>query len=190
MTKFLPFYYDDENGFLTNQKCFFITSPNGDLTYLTAVFNSSLFRCCFRDNFPELLGNTYELSKIFVDKLPLKKPTALQAVQFDKLVHLVQLAKRTGEDVQAEFLEDLIDACVMECYFKKHMAERDLIFLDDVAPHLAAYDPDSGETKKRRLLGHLITTLNAPSAKIRNRLLRLSADSPDLLAVIKKEGKV
>ena len=33
-------------------------------------------------------------------------------------------------------------------------------------------------------------TQNAPSSKIRNRLLRLTADSPDLLAVIKQEGRV
>jgi|GEM_PF-2287214 len=30
----------------------------------------------------------------------------------------------------ASFLEDLIDACVMECYFHEHMAERDLLFHD------------------------------------------------------------
>ena len=28
------------------------------------------------------------------------------------------------------FLEDLIDACVMECYFHEHMAELNLRFLD------------------------------------------------------------
>jgi hypothetical protein len=38
----------------------------------------------------------------------------------------------------ATFLEDLIDACVMESYFREHMAERDLLFHDTVAPHLAA----------------------------------------------------
>ena len=31
------------------------------------------------------------------------------------------------------FLADLIDACVMECYFRGHMAERDLLFHDNVA---------------------------------------------------------
>ena len=35
---------------------------------------------------------------------------------------------------------------------------------------------------------HLHQTLNAPSHPIRNRLLRLTADSPDLLAIIKQEG--
>jgi len=33
-------------------------------------------------------------------------------------------------------------------------------------------------------------TLNAPSHPIRHRLLRLTADSPALLAIIKQEGKV
>lgn len=33
----------------------------------------------------------------------------------------------------AAFLEDLIDACVMESYFREHMAERDLPFHVTVA---------------------------------------------------------
>jgi len=37
---------------------------------------------------------------------------------------------------------------------------------------------------------HHSTLGSAPSHPIRNRLLRLTADSPDLLAIIKQEGKV
>ncbi|MEI6337384.1 MAG: hypothetical protein WCQ57_02225 [Verrucomicrobiota bacterium] len=44
--------------------------------------------------------------------------------------------------------------------------------------------------KMRDYLTRLHQTLNAPSHPIRNRLLRLTADSPDLLAIIKQEGKV
>ena len=47
--------------------------------------------------------------------------------------------------------------------------------------------------QQRDFLTHLHQTLfleSAPSHPIRNRLLRLTADSPDLLAVIKQEGKV
>ena len=90
----------------------------------------------------------------------------------------------------AAFLEDLIDACVMESYFREHMAERDLLFHDTVAPHLAAYAPEASTAQQRDYLTHLHQTLNAPSHPIRNRLLRLTADSPDLLAIIKQEGKV
>ncbi len=67
MTKYLPFVYDDQH-FLTNQKCFILTG--NFIAFLTAFFNSSLFKFCFRDNFPELLGGTRELSKIFFDKIP------------------------------------------------------------------------------------------------------------------------
>ncbi|HCN31350.1 MAG TPA: hypothetical protein DIT64_22115 [Verrucomicrobiales bacterium] len=87
----------------------------------------------------------------------------------------------------------LIDACVMECYFREHMAERDLLFHDLVAQHLAAYPADRGtasEAKQRDVLAHLHATVNAPSHPVRNRLIRLTADSPDLLAIIKEEGRV
>ena len=67
MTKYMPFVYDEAN-FLTNQKCFIVTGQC--MAFLTAFFNSSLFKFCFRDSFPELQGGTRELSKIFFDKIP------------------------------------------------------------------------------------------------------------------------
>jgi len=59
-----------------------------------------------------------------------------------------------------------------------------------LAPHLASYPPEASEAQQRDFLTHLHLTLNAPSHPIRNRPLRVTADSPDLLAVIKQEGKV
>lgn len=190
MTKSLPFYFDTQNGYFTNDKGFIINSEREPLPYIAAFLNSHLFRCCFRDNFPELMGNTYEVRKIFVDKIPLKKPTQREAEIFKQLVPLIQLAKRNAGESSAQFLEDLTDACIMECYFHEHMAERDLLFLDDLTRHLGAYDPAANEVKQRDFLDHLHHTLNAPDSKIRNRLLRISADSPDLLAIIKEEGRV
>ena len=70
MTKYMPFFYDN-NGFYTNQKCFIITGKN--IAFLTLFLNSSLFKYCFRDSFPELLGGTRELSKVFFDKIPIKQ---------------------------------------------------------------------------------------------------------------------
>ena len=67
MTKYLPFYYD-EKGFYQNDKSFMITGKH--VSYLAAFLNSSLFKFCFRDCFPELLGGTRELRKIFFDKIP------------------------------------------------------------------------------------------------------------------------
>ena len=57
-------------------------------------------------------------------------------------------------------------------------------------PHPAAYAPKANAAQQRAYLTHLHQTLNAPSHPISNRLLRLTADSPDLPAIIKAEGKV
>ena len=83
----MPFVYD-EASFLTNQKCFIITGQN--MAYLTAFFNSSLFKFCFRDSFPELQGGTRELSKIFFDKIPVKQISLEQNDFFRKIVNSVQ----------------------------------------------------------------------------------------------------
>jgi hypothetical protein len=70
------------------------------------------------------------------------------------------------------------------------MAERDLLFHEDLQPYLNKYEATASHTNQAKFLEHLFRTLNAPDSKIRNRLLRLTADSPDLLAVIKLEGHV
>ena len=90
MTKFLPFVFDD-CGFLTNQKCFIVTGEK--LGFLTAFLNSSLFKFCFANRFPELQGKTRELSKIFMDDIPVINVTIEQDQMFGTLV----------EDIQKEF---------------------------------------------------------------------------------------
>ena len=87
MTKYMPFVYDEAN-FLTNQKCFIVTGQS--MAYLTAFFNSSLFKFCFRDAFPELQGGTRELSKIFFDKIPVKQVSSEQNELFRRIVNAVQ----------------------------------------------------------------------------------------------------
>jgi len=70
MTKFLPFVLDNKS-MITNQKCYIITGDN--IEFLAAFLNSDLFKVCFRNNFPELLGGTRELSKVFFEKIPVIK---------------------------------------------------------------------------------------------------------------------
>ena len=87
MTKYMPFVYDEKQ-YVTNQKCFIIT---GELMpYLTAFLNSSLFKFCFRDSFPELQGGTREMSKIFFDKIPVLKVTEEKNEEFREIVNSLQ----------------------------------------------------------------------------------------------------
>ena len=87
MTKYLPFLFDDKN-FFVNQKCFIITGQY--IGFLTAFFNSSLFKYCFRDNFPELRGGTRELSKIFFETIPVIAIDAKIEINFLNAVKDIQ----------------------------------------------------------------------------------------------------
>ena len=87
MTKYLPFYYD-EQGFYQNDKSFMITGTH--VSYLAAFLNSSLFKFCFRDNFPELLGGTRELRKIFFDKTPILQVSDYTNEIFREKVYAIQ----------------------------------------------------------------------------------------------------
>jgi hypothetical protein len=135
MTKYLPFAYD-ETGYFTNQKCFIITGEQ--LKYLTVVFNSKLFKFCFRQNFPELLGETFELSKVFFDKIPIKEPSQAELAIFEPLAgwlallhHLIRTENNTSLEVKqwAEFFEYLANGLVYELYFSEAMrlSGRDLM---------------------------------------------------------------
>ena len=87
MTKFLPFYLDTK-GFYQNDKSFMITGER--IAFLTAFLNSSLFKFCFLDNFPELQGGTRELRKIFFDKIPVFQPDKALEERFSTLVKDIQ----------------------------------------------------------------------------------------------------
>lgn len=60
------------------------------ISYLTAMFNSSLFKYCFRDDFGTLFGGARTLSKIFFDKIPVKEVTDEVDAEFRKLVLDIQ----------------------------------------------------------------------------------------------------
>ena len=197
MTKYLPFYFDQDDHFFGNQKCFIITSDAESLLPLTAVLNSSLFRCCFKDDFPELLGSTYELSKIFFDKIPIKKPTAQQAALFEALVPMVQATKAESQKSDnselksvAVFLEEVIDACVMEVYFADQMAEHRLGIMAHVTPLLQDFDAAAPPAQQVAAAQQFYAQANDSKHPIRNILIRIPVDSPDLLAVIQREGAV
>jgi hypothetical protein len=183
----------DNRQFIVMNNMFTIV-PRGNsspIGFALAALNSSVlnwfYQTCVNPEKGEALA---EIKKGHLTQLPLAIPAGPQIETFSALSDLIIFAKRGRANTASIFLEDLIDACVMECYFREHMAERDLLFLNDIAPHLKAYEPDASDAKRHEFLAHLYTTLNAPSSRIRNRLLRLTADSPDLLAVIKENGRV
>lgn len=188
-------FYDHDtyasNNFFSLQMRDYRDNKEQNLKALLPLILSSLANYYVRTFAAPRLGDTYIETKIIhLNRIPVSKDLLNRGKIFHILTDLIIGALRSKLSTEREFLADLIDACVMECYFREHMAERDLLFHDTLAPHLAAYDPSASEAKQREFLAELCRTLNAPASKIRNRLLRLTSDSPDLLAIIKAEGRV
>jgi len=191
----LPFYLDKSCEMFMDTTCFMITSEAEHIEYLTAILNSSLFRYCFRDNFPEYSGNASRVKKVFLEKIPLKKPDTQQANLFERLVVMVQATKALASNepsfsLTGNFLIEVIDTCVMEVYFAEHMAERKL----GITAHVERLLPENVATLSQPQLAEAAVTFyraaNDSQHPIRNILLRIPADSPDLLAVIQREGQV
>jgi len=162
-----------------------------NMRYLSAVLNSTTILYWLRYK-GSMQGLNFQIDAAPLLQIPIYKASTRTQELLANLVAILQKTCGFNESEArtiSSFLEDLIDACVMECYFPEHMAERDLLFHNDLAPHLSTYNQNASDLQQREFISQLHSTLNAPSSKIRNRLLRISADSPDLLAVIKAEGR-
>ena len=195
----MPFFFDETDNFFFNNTCWMMAGDSKALPYLTAVFNSSLFRVCFRDNFPEYSGNACRMFAVFFEKIPIKVSDTTTVTLFKKLVDYIQLVKShakkttssdTPPNVIAAFLEELVDACVMEIYFTDHMAEKKLSIIDKVCKTIKSFPRTASGSAKWQQVLSFYEAVNAPKHPIRNRLIRIPIDSPDLLRVIKEEGKV
>lgn len=159
--------------------------------FLLAVLNSRVLWFYLKNSGSVLANGYFRYKPAYLQNFPVPEVANSHESTLSTLasIMLAHRAATAPDPATTEFLDNLIDACVMECYFREHMAARDLLFLDDLAPHLAAYHPQASESQQRDFLAHFHRTLNAPSSRTRNRLLRITADSPDLLAVIKGQGK-
>lgn len=174
-----------------NCNCVSEPSKNWTLDAIAVVLHSSIVAFAYRQYFDGLRmsGGYLPFQAPQLKIIPMPKVQPRSVAVLDALGRIRSVVADVEDEAPARiFLADLSDACVMECYFRDHMAERDLLFLDDLAPHLVAYNPNVPEPQQRDFITQLYRKLNEPSSNIRNRLLRISADSPDLLAVIQREG--
>jgi adenine-specific DNA-methyltransferase len=82
------------------------------LGYLTAFLNSKLFKFTFKDDFPELLGETRELRKVFFENISVK-PIDDDAWFTEKIEQIVY-NKVNG--LETKHLENEIDDMIFSLY--------------------------------------------------------------------------
>lgn len=114
MTKFLPFVIDTEGHYYHNDKSFHLISDN--IGWLGSFFNSKLFSYCFKNNFPELLGGTRELRKVFFERIPVKQISEEIEDSFRKLIYKMILSKRNNLIFGISQLDQEMNKLVYEVY--------------------------------------------------------------------------
>jgi adenine-specific DNA-methyltransferase len=122
MTKFMPFVYD-KHQFFTNQKCFIITG--NFLSYLTAFLNSKTFRFTFKEYFPELLGDTRELSKVFFETVAIKTVDEQTNQIFEVWIETIIELKLQGKSTK--HIEREIERKLAEIY---SLSEKEMRLID------------------------------------------------------------
>ena len=111
MTKFLPFTLDVDGNYV-NQKCFIVCGEK--IYYLTAFFNSKLFKFCFEESFPELQGNTRELNKVIFETIPVKQISD-ESLFVEKVGKILGIKKQNPLADTTE-LENKIDELIYQLY--------------------------------------------------------------------------
>ena len=96
------------------------------LEYLTAFLNSKIFKFAFKEYFPELLGESRELRKVFFETVPVKP--AANEEWFAKKVAQIQANKQQGLPTQA--LENEIDQVLFDLY---ELTEEDRALIRNVS---------------------------------------------------------
>ena len=102
ITKFMPFYYEEDYVFTTNT-CYILTGKH--ISYLTAFFNSSLFKFCFKETFAVLFGGARRMLKFYFEKLPILEISDEVDAEFRELVLDIQ---RDYSDDKAKAIDQKI----------------------------------------------------------------------------------
>lgn len=111
LTTHIGFYLDTEEYYI-NAKAYMIVGKH--LGYLTAFFNSAIFRYCFTDDFPIVQGDGRELRKSAFQRIPVKDVTDEEDAEYERRVMEIQQMKRDG--LQTEEKEHELDLMILAHY--------------------------------------------------------------------------
>jgi adenine-specific DNA-methyltransferase len=195
------FAYDAKGDFFTTTTVYgYIKNANvwESYEYWLALLNSTILWFYLKNTGSVLANGYYRYKPAYLEAFPVPQCSPQQESVITQLALYRQFVKTAGNDATADirsrsdmfgaFLEEVIDACVMETYFADHMWAKDLCVITAAAIATPFPDHASASTRWNHVQA-FYNQANAPKHPIRNRLMRLTIDSPDLLRVIKNASK-
>lgn len=133
----------------------------------------------------------YELHSI-----PIKEISKQQQEPFINLVDYILFVKSRKESDTisqfvpnsfiSNFLEQILDGCVYELYFKKHMADQKIDILKYVSDYITPFAKNDKVSTKAEIVLKAFNKLNQSDNIIRNRLLLFASRSEEVIMNIEK----
>ena len=114
----------DTDGYYINQKAYMIVGKH--LGYLTAFFNSALFRYCFTDNFPIIQGAGREMNESIFKRIPVKDVSDAEDTEYERIVMEIQQMKREGQSTEEK--EHELDLMILAHYGIIDPEQQNIIF--------------------------------------------------------------
>jgi Eco57I restriction-modification methylase/TaqI-like C-terminal specificity domain len=185
MTAFRPFLYDT-SGFFSNDKSFIISGVSSTLKYLIALLNSWLFDFAFKDRFPELLGGTRELRKVFFELLPIPKIPESDQKPFETLVDYIIFAKANALETEVKFFESVIDVMVYGLYFEESMKKADCYINDEVANLVKPFGKYDSDEFKAEYIKTMHNVMNEEKAIKRGLVFSRNVPEVEVISGEKK----
>lgn len=155
-----------------------------DMRYLSGLLNSSTIRFWLR-HMGKMQGANFQVDAEPLQQIPLAVPNKEVQRTIGTLVDFLQLESAVPSAI-ARSLVELVDACVMECYFFEHMERRGMLIIDELTAYLSDYDSGGSKEQQRVFLEKLHREFSENRSKIGGRLERIGKESPDLLAIIQQ----
>jgi hypothetical protein len=118
-----------------------------NLKYINALLNSKILNYFMRQSIRQI-GTGFQLSKIFVDKLPIPKIPKKQQKPFEILVDYIIFAKEENLSLEASLFESVINGMVYDLYFEEEMKKFDCFISDEVVEILEAFDDSLEQVSK------------------------------------------
>jgi hypothetical protein len=192
LTDKASFAYERE-GLLVNDSVFLMIGNN--LKYLLAILNSKLSEWYF-DKITTSSGvGTNMWKKTYVEQIPIPEVSKPEMRPFEILVDYVTFIKKqeerispyTPNDHMAANFEEIIDACVYELYFGKHMHEKEISVISEVTALLKPIDNLDEKTQEKKvfsIINNIYDEYKSTENVIRRRILDFPVKSADIINVI------
>ncbi|TAH08064.1 MAG: hypothetical protein EAZ13_04720 [Sphingobacteriia bacterium] len=183
----------DKECHYTNNATFIITGK--DLKYVQAILNSKVSEWYY-DKITNSSGvGTNKWEKVYIEQIPLPEVPKSEMRPFEILVDYITFIKKyedrispyTPNDHIAANLEELIDACVYELYFKEHMHEKKITIIKEVSELLQPIDHLDEKTQTTKIISTINKVYDEYKSTdniIRRRILDFPVKSADIINVI------